>query len=155
MYHGKGKFYDGKRISILFYKLRKKHIIFNNLLMISNWYYYEISQRNLFTQYVNVYSALFPTRFVCTRNSYKTDSERVCGMTPPTALQGLGQELEMGGCKINGRGVWGPLKAQRGVHMYLWHPPGYGLAINTTRLCLLYQWSGNHLDKMINKHIGI
>ena len=54
--------------------------------MISNWYYYEISQRNLFSQYVNVYSALFPTRFVCTRNSYKTDSERVYGMTPPRAL---------------------------------------------------------------------
>ena len=64
----------------------KNHIIFSNLLMISNWYYYEISQRNLFSQYVNVYSALFPTRFVCTRNSYKTDSERVYGMTPPRAL---------------------------------------------------------------------
>ena len=114
MYHGRGKFFDGKRISILFYKLRKKHIIFNNLLMISNWYYYEISQRNLFTQCVNVYSALFPTRFVCTRNSYKTDSERVYGMTSPRALQGRSQELEMGGAELMGEGSGGRLRPKGG-----------------------------------------
>ena len=42
-------------------------------------------------------------------------------------MQGRSQELEMGGAKLLGKGL-GPVKAQRGVHMHLRHPPDYGLA---------------------------
>ena len=38
-------------------------------------------------------------------------------------LSGPQPGIRKGGCKIIGRRVWGPLKAQRGVHMHLWHPP--------------------------------
>ena len=54
-----------------------------------------------------------------------------------TLIQGRSQELEMGGAKLLGEGVWGPLKAPSGSRA----KPG--------------QRSGNHLDKMINNHIGI
>ena len=58
----------------------------------------------------------------------------------PIHLQGRSQELEMGGggAKWLGEGSTALL-----------------MSINITRLYLLCQWSGNHLDKMINKHIGI
>ena len=70
--------------------------------------------------------------------------------------QGRSQELEMGGAKLLGEGSWGRLRPKGGCTCTCGTPPPWPrLWINTTKLYLLYQWSGNHLDKMINKHIGI
>ena len=44
----------------------------------------------------------------------------------------------MGGAKLFGEGSGGRLRPKGGAHAPV-APPGYGLAINTTRLYLLYQ----------------
>ena len=49
--------------------------------------------------------------------------------------------IRNGGCRIVGRGVWGPLKAQRGCTCTFGTPPppATALPINTPRLFLLFQ----------------